>query len=63
MCPVIFMLQWNDERFTRDGSLALFDLLGTRDKRMLTFLGAHGEMPEEGRRAARAFVAARLRGM
>lgn len=59
-CPVIFMMQWNDERFTRDGSLALFDLLGTRDKRMLTFLGAHAEMPEEGRRAARAFVAERL---
>lgn len=59
-CPVIFMVQWNDERFTRDGSLALFDLIGTRDKRMLTFLGAHAEMPEEGRRAGRAFVAERL---
>ena len=60
-CPVIFMLQWNDERFARDGSLALFDLFGTRDKRMLSFLGAHAEMPEEGRRAYRAFVADRLR--
>ncbi len=61
-CPVIFMLQWNDERFTRDGSLALFDLLGTRDKRLMAFLGAHAEMPDEGRRAARRFVAERLKG-
>jgi len=60
-CPLVFMMQWNDERFTRDGSLALFELFGTRDKRMLTFLGAHAEMPEEGRRAARAFVAERLK--
>lgn len=62
-CPVIFMLQWNDERFTRDGSIALFDLLGTRDKRLLAFLGAHGDMPEEGRAAARQFVAERLKAM
>jgi dienelactone hydrolase len=61
-CPVIFMLQWSDERFTRESSLALFELIGSRDKRMLTFLGAHGDMPEEGRRAARAFVAERLKG-
>lgn len=60
--PVIFMVQWNDERFTRDGCLALFDLLGTRDKRMVVHLGAHAAMPEEGRRQARAFVAERLRG-
>lgn len=61
MCPVIFMMQWNDERFTRDGSLALFDLFGTRDKRLMSFLGAHAEMPEEGRKASRAFVAERLK--
>lgn len=60
-CPVIFIMQWNDERFTRDGSIALFDLIGTRDKRLLSFLGAHAEMPEEGRKAGRAFVAERLK--
>lgn len=60
-CPVIYIIQWNDERFTRDGCLALFDLLGTRDKRLLSFLGAHGEMPEEGRKAGRQFIAERLK--
>ena len=62
-CPVVFIMQWNDERFTRDGSLALFDLFGTRDKRLLSYLGAHAEMPEEGRKAGRAFVAERLKEM
>ncbi|MCA9851472.1 MAG: alpha/beta hydrolase, partial [Dehalococcoidia bacterium] len=62
-CPVVFIMQWNDERFTRDGSLALFDLFGTRDKRLLSYLGAHAEMPEEGRKAGRAFVAERLKAM
>lgn len=61
ICPVIFMMQWNDERFTRDGSLALFDLFGTRDKRLMSFLGAHAEMPEEGRKAGRKFLADRLK--
>ena len=60
--PVIFMMQWNDERFTRDGCLSLFDLLGTRDKRLVVHLGAHAAMPEEGRIQARAFVAGRLKG-
>ena len=61
LCPVIFIMQWNDERFTRDGCLALFDLFGTRDKRLLSHLGAHGEMPEEGRKAGRKFLADRLK--
>jgi hypothetical protein len=60
MIPVIFMMQWNDERFTRDGCLSLFDLLGTRDKRLVVHLGAHGSMPQEGRKQARAFIAERL---
>lgn len=62
MVPVIFMMQWNDERFSRDGCLSLFDLLGTRDKRLVVHLGAHGSMPQEGRKQARAFIAERLQG-
>lgn len=58
--PVIFMMQWNDERFPRDGCLALFDLLGTRDKRLVVHLGAHASMPLEGRKQARAFIAERI---
>ena len=30
--PALFHLQWDDELFPRDGQLALFDALGSRDK-------------------------------
>lgn len=59
--PLIFMLQWDDERFMREGAFHLFELLGSRDKRLVAHLGAHGEMPPEGRTQARAFLAERLR--
>ncbi|MEX2032334.1 MAG: alpha/beta hydrolase [Dehalococcoidia bacterium] len=58
--PLIFMLQWDDERFMREGAFHLFEMLGSRDKRLVAHLGAHGEMPPEGRAQARAFLAGRL---
>jgi hypothetical protein len=30
--PLLFLLQWDDELFSRDDGLALFDLLGSRRK-------------------------------
>lgn len=59
--PLIFMLQWDDERFDRSGSLAMFGAFGATDKRLVWHMGAHAEMPEEGRRHARAFLAERLK--
>ncbi len=59
--PVAFMVQWDDERFERDSSFELFDLIGSQDKRLAAHPGAHAEMPLEGRRYTRAFVAERLR--
>jgi dienelactone hydrolase len=32
--PVLFTMQWDDERFERAGQLELFDRLGSRDKRL-----------------------------
>src|SRR5207253_9046520 len=32
--PVLFVMQWDDERFEREGQLDLFDRLGARDKRL-----------------------------
>ena len=32
-------LQWDDERFERDGQLDLFDRLGTHDKRLHAYPG------------------------
>lgn len=59
--PLVFMLQWDDERFDRLGSIAMFGAFGSTDKRLAWHVGAHAEMPEEGRRHARTFLAERLK--
>jgi hypothetical protein len=41
--PALFHIQWHDEIFPRDGQLALFDLLGSRDKQLIGYVGTHGE--------------------
>ncbi len=39
--PVLFSIQWDDERFDRDGQLDLFDRLGSSDKRLHAYPGVH----------------------
>lgn len=39
--PVLFLMQLGDESFDRDGCLALFDALGTADKRLHANPGPH----------------------
>lgn len=39
--PVLFTMQWDDERFERAGQLDLFDRLGSRDKRLHAYPGVH----------------------
>jgi hypothetical protein len=34
-------MQWDDERFDRDGQLDLFDQLGSQDKRLHAYPGMH----------------------
>ena len=41
--PALFHLQWHDEIFPREGQLALFDLLGSRDKQLTGYPGSHAE--------------------
>ena len=60
-CPVLFMVQWDDEIFDRDGALELFDLIGSTDKRLHAHPGRHGAFPREAAHATREFLAARLR--
>jgi dienelactone hydrolase len=59
-CPVLFMVQWDDEIFDRAGALALFDAIGSRDKRMHVHPGKHGAFPPEAADATREFLAAKL---
>lgn len=39
--PVLFVMQWDDERFDREGQLELFDRLGSADKRLHAYPGQH----------------------
>ncbi len=39
--PVLFSMQWDDERFDRAGQLDLFDRLGSEDKRLHAYPGEH----------------------
>jgi dienelactone hydrolase len=39
--PVLFVMQWDDERFEREGQLELFDRLGSSDKRLHAYPGQH----------------------
>jgi dienelactone hydrolase len=44
--PVEFLVQWDDERVSRDESLALFDALASAEKTLHVNPGKHGEIPD-----------------
>ena len=54
--PVLFVMQWDDERFERDGQLELFDSLGARDKRLHAYPGQHADNGPESFEVAAAFL-------
>jgi len=57
----MFHVQWDDELFPRDGQLALFDALASRDKMLIAFPGAHADTPPTAVEAWTAFIRRRLR--
>jgi dienelactone hydrolase len=61
-CPVLFVAQWDDELFERATVLALFDALGSTDKRMHAFPGRHGELSTEAFAGTASFLVSRLNG-
>jgi hypothetical protein len=54
--PVLFAMQWDDERFEREGQLELFEMLGCRDKRLLAYPGQHSDDGPEAFEFAAAFL-------
>lgn len=40
-CPVLFQQKWDDEIFTRDSQIELFDRIGCADKRLNVYPGKH----------------------
>lgn len=62
-CPTLFVVQWDDELFDREGAFALFELLGAEDRRLLAHPGLHHETPEHVRDATTRFLAEQLRAV
>jgi dienelactone hydrolase len=60
-CPVLFLVQLEDELFARPPSLALFDALGSRDKRLHANPGRHAAVPPEEFGESERFLARHLR--
>jgi hypothetical protein len=54
--PVPFAMQWDDERFDRDGQLELCDKLGSHDKRLHAYPGRHSDDGPEALRVEVAFL-------
>jgi dienelactone hydrolase len=54
--PVLFVMQWDDERFERLGQLDLFDQLGARDKRLHAYPGHHADDGPESFEVEAAFL-------
>src|SRR4051812_19416063 len=61
-CPVLVLLQWDGELVERSAVLALFDAIGSTDKRMHVHLGRHQAVPPEAFDASDAFLSNRLTG-
>jgi len=59
-CPVLFLMQLEDELFPRDGCLELFDALASKDKRLHANPGLHPEVPAEEIDNAVEFLRQRL---
>ena len=56
-CPVLFLVNWDDTRAPRGQAMELFDLFGTEDKRLHTYPGEHGQLPDEAMADAEEFLA------
>ncbi len=59
-CPVLFLVQWDDELFPTETAFALFDSIGSEDKRLHAAPGPHGAVPEEELAASEVFLARHL---
>ena len=61
-CPVLFIWQLEDELFTREECLGMFDALGSADKRLHANPGLHPAVPPEELEFSIAFLTRYLSG-
>ena len=59
-CPVLFLIQWDDELYAREWALGLFEAIGSPDKRLHAHPGRHGDLPLEAFRSSASFLVGRL---
>lgn len=60
-CPVLFIQQWDDALIPRSDAFALFDGIGSSDKRLHANPGPHAGVPPDEFAASADFVARHLR--
>lgn len=46
-CPVLFQQKWNDQLFTRESQIELFDRIGSERKWLKVYMGPHATVPEQ----------------
>lgn len=61
-CPLLYLMQLEDELFDRDGYLEIFDTFASTDKRLHANPGLHPEVPAEEVDFAFDFLVAHIRG-
>ena len=59
--PVLFSIQWDDERFDRDGQTELYESLSSTDKRLHAYPGRHSDDGPEALESSAAFLDRYLR--
>jgi alpha-beta hydrolase superfamily lysophospholipase len=59
-CPVLFLVQTDDELVPVDKAIAMFRAIGSKDKRMHAHPGAHSAVPLEEIEASETFLALHL---
>lgn len=62
VAPVMYHVQWDDEIFPRAGQFALFDSLGSPDKRLVAFPGPHAGSTDSMFTLWRQFLKEKLLG-
>lgn len=59
-CPVLFQQKWDDQLFTREGQLALFERIGSAEKWLKIYPGTHVPVAGEQLEDAVGFLARQL---
>ena len=59
-CPVLFQQKWDDELFTRDGQIALFEKIGAARKWLYVYPGTHVRVQGQQLDDLEQFLVARL---